>query len=87
MNTVEYHDLTLADIKEHEVALAELADNERYINGSGYNFEDYLDEIDKNYWTGERVDGKRWSCGTSLETPEIKALQKIFRRVCREMKQ
>ena len=86
MDTTKYHDLTLADIKEHEVALEELAEDERYINGMGYGFEDYLTEIDKGYWAEDLVDGKRWSCGTSLETLEIKALQKIYRRVCREMR-
>ena len=81
-----YHDITLAEIKQYESQLAELAENERYIDGSGYNFEDYLDEVDKGYWTAPRTDGKKWTCGSSMETPEIKALQKIYRRVCREMK-
>ena len=82
--TAGVHYVTLQDIVNREADLEEAAEDERYIDRSmGYGFEDYLDAVEKSFAT----EGQKWDLGSSAESPEIKALQKIFRRVCREMKQ
>jgi hypothetical protein len=79
-----YHQVTLQDIKDRESDLEEQAENERYVDRSlGYLFEDYVDDVEQHFET----DGARWNLGSSMESPEIKAIRKIYQRVLREMRQ
>jgi hypothetical protein len=80
-----YHTVTLEDVEAAEEELAELAENDRYIDRSmGYNFEDYLCDVEQNMRTGT---GQNWDLGTQLTTPVIKAIHKIYRRTLREMRE
>lgn len=79
----EYHKPTLDEIEERENELEDAAEDERYIDRSmGYGFVDYLDDVERTF----KTDGKNWDLGSDVEAPSIKAIQKIFRRVCREMR-
>ena len=84
VTTTGYHQVTLQNIKDREADLEETAQDERYVDRSmGYGFEDYLEDVEKSFAT----EGRRWDLGSNMESPEVKALKKIFRRVCREMRE
>lgn len=78
-----FHDVTLEDIEAHRDEIEETAYNERYIDRSGWGFDDFVTEVEK-YSTD---DFTPWDLGDNWESPVIKELRKIFRKVCKQMRE
>lgn len=78
---MDYHVVTLADIDAHRSELEEMAEDERYIDGSR-DFDDFVNEV-------EAICGSphKWDLGTDTDSPVIKELRKITRRVWKEMRE